>query len=410
MNAAGDRAALRRALRRSLAVMLPSDVETRLLLCLFSSGDEGSRAWNRWQEVVGDPTRAFKGERLGQKSLLPLLHSAVERNGIEIDSAVASWLRATYFREQLRGNAYRRILDETLTAIRQATGGPAVVLKGCALAETVYPDPCTRHSHGLELLVSDADVERIVATLPRAGFAPVRRNKARCPAPHPLSWRHAAGLPLELRTRLFDIPRYAGAIETAWQRTRPLPDHAALQLAPEEAFLHVCGNAAMSGSRISLRWVCDAWFLLQRHAGFDWGRFLSDVEAARLGLPMSAVVRYLAETLQAPIPESVLRELDALADATDDVGYEIAAMGALVASHARMRRLIIAGPHWRDGLILARRLLAPSPACVREMGWVSGRQSLPMYYLRRPIEYAALRVARLVQRPPAALVQQTGTR
>jgi len=402
--------ALRRTLRLSLGVILPIDVETRLLRCVLYSGEDGRRAWADWRHAVGDPMTFFKGERLGQKSLVPLMHVAVERNALELEASVARWLRAAYLREQLRGNAYRRILGETLAALG-ATGQTPIVVKGCALSDTVYPDSGTRHSHGIELLVRDGDVGHFVARLPELGFTAVRRNKARRPGPVVLSWQHAVGLPLELRTRLFDIPRYGGGIEAVWQRARPLPGHAALQLAPEDALLHVFGNAAMSGSRTSLRWACDAWFLLDcQPAFFDWRLFVKSAENARLGLPLSGVVRYLAEALRAPVPPAVLNELDALADATDDVGHEVAAMGALVASHARMRRLILAGPDWQTRFILARRLLAPSPDCVREMGWVAGEQWLPAYYLRRPLEYAGLRLARLAARPHALLARQPGSR
>jgi len=410
MSSARPREALRRTLRRSLDVILPSDVETRLLRCLLYSGDDGRRAWLDWRTVVGDPMTAFTGERLGQKSLLPLLHAAAERNVIELEPPVARWLRATYLREQLRGNAYRRILGETVAAVG-AMGQMPIVIKGCSLSDTVYPDSGTRHSHGIELLVRESDVGHCIARLPELGYTAVARNRSRRPDQVLLSWKHASGLPLELRTRLFDIPRHAGEIASVWARARPLPGQAALQLVPDDALLQVCGSATMSGSRTSLRWVCDAWFLLQCHrVAFDWRLFVRTAETSRLGLQLSGVLRYFAEALRMPVPPEILGELDALADATDDVGHEVAAMGALVASHARMRRLILAGPGWRTRWILARRLLVPSPDCVREMGWVDGKQWLPAYYVRRPLEYASLRLARLAARPQAVLTRLPGSR
>jgi hypothetical protein len=159
-----------------------------------------------------------------------------------------------------------------------------------------------------------------------------------------------------------------------------------------------------------LRWACDAQFLLQKHVAFDWALFLRNVEVTRLGLPLSGILRYLTGALRAPISAWVIDRLDVLADATDDTGYEVAAMGALVASHSRMRRLIVVGPDWKSRYILARRLLAPSPECIREMGWIAGRQWLPAYYLRRPLEYAGLRIARLVaRRPRTALSRPPGS-
>ena len=403
---------LRQALRVVLGVILPDAAETNLLRAILHDGDDARRAWREWCDAVGSPLDAFKGERLGQKSLLPLLHVSVERNSLDVAAAVASWLRAAYFREELRGNAYRRILDETLAVIAHGSdGSPPVVLKGCALSETVYDDPATRHSHGIELLLRDAAVARVVGLLPGAGFAPARRHQLRRRGRFNLYWRHAVGLPLELRSRLFDVARYnRGGIEAAWRRAQPLPGFAALQLGPEDALLHVCGNAVTSGSRISLRWACDAWLLLRRHGGFDWNLFVELVDEARLGLPVSTVMRYLAESLQAPVPARVLDALDALAAGTDLVGHEIAAMGALVGSHSRVRRLILARPGWSARLALLRCFLAPSTACVTEMGWVTQPRQLPLYYLMRPLGYVGRRLARLAARPETALPRRMDSR
>ena len=40
--------------------------------------------------------------------------------------------------------------------------------------------------------------------------------------------------------------------------------------APADSLLHVCGHASYSASRQSLRWVTDAWFIVNRHPDLDW--------------------------------------------------------------------------------------------------------------------------------------------
>jgi len=401
--------ALRLTLRGALGVILPSVAETCLLRSALYSGEEGRQAWRDWQRHVVNPLTAFAGERSGQKSLLPLLHAAVVRNSVEVEAAVGSWLRATYFREELRGNAYRRILRETLSTL-SGTGRPPIVLKGCALSDTVYRDPNTRHSHGIELLVRECDIKRVADRLPDAGFAPVRGYRARRSDLAPLSWTHASGLPLELRTRLFDVPRYDSGVDALWERARPLPGFAALQLGPEDTLLHICGSATSSGSRSSLRWACDAWLLIDSQRSLDWTMFVSIAKAARIGLPLSIVLRYLAESLRAPIPTEVLEAVDVLADATDDVGHEAAVLGALVGTHAKMRRLIVAAPNWSTRWILMRCLLAPTPACVRDMGWVTGSRTLVAFYVMRPLLYAGRRLARLSARSNLVLSDEAELR
>jgi hypothetical protein len=322
-----------------------------------------------------------------------LLQLAVIRNAVNLDSAVAGFLRAAYFREELRGNAYRRILRETLTVL--AADGPApVVLGGCALSDTIYDAPEARHSHGINLLLPDGDLSRVAGRLRRIGFKPALREYRSRGTAIPLFWRHTAGLPLDLHTQLFDLPYYAAPLSAVWLRTRPLPgfEPVARMLAPEDALLHVCGNAACSATRTSLRWVCDA----------------DTAETMRLGLPLSIVMRYLAEALDAAVPAEILAALDALAANADSVACEIAVLGALGGAHAKMRRIIIAAPDWSARFRLLRCLLVPSRACMRELGYAAGGWQLPYYYLQRPLLYAAREALRFGMRPAIALSRKLG--
>jgi hypothetical protein len=399
----------RRTLCSAVRVILPTETETELLRAILHSGEEGRRAWQDWRRRAGDPLTAFERMDSGQKGLIPLLHLAVIRNAVNLDSAVASFLRAAYFREELRGNAYRRILRETLAAL--AADGPApVVLRGCALSDTVYDAPEARHSHGINLLLHDADLGQAADRLRRIGFKPARGEHRSRGSAIPLSWRHTAGLPLDLHTQLFDLPYYAAPLSVVWSRIRPLPgfEPVARMLAPEDALLHVCGNAAFSATRASLRWVCDAWLLILRQRSLDWTLFLDTAATMRLGLPLSIVMRYLAEALDAAVPAEILAALDALAENADSVACEIAVLGALGGAHAKMRRMIITAPGWSARLSLLRCLLAPSPACMCEIGYASDPWRLPYCYLQRLLLYAAREASRFGMRPARVLSRKLG--
>jgi hypothetical protein len=398
-----------RFLRSALRIILPTETETELLRAILHSGEEGRRAWQDWCRRAGNPLTAFERMHSAQKGLIPLVHLAVIRNAVNIESAVASFLRAAHFREELRGNAYRRILRETLVALG-ANGPSPVVLRGCALGDTVYDSPDARHSHGINLLLHDADLARGADRLRSIGFKPARGRQGSRGSAVPLSWRHTAGLPLELHTQLFDLPYYAAPMSGVWSRTRPLPglEPVASMLAPEDALLHVCGNSAYSATRTSLRWVCDAWLLIARHSELDWKLFLDDAEAMKLGLPLSIMMRYLAEALDASVPAEILASLDALADGADSVACEIAVLGTLGGAHARMRRMIVTAPDWSARFSLLRCLLAPSPACMREIGYAPESWRLPYYYLQRPLVYAAREASRFGARPALALSRKFG--
>lgn len=382
----------------ALGVILPTDTETELLRAILYSGQKGREAWQTWRKRAGDPKMAFERTHSAQRGLTPLLHRAVIRNAISVEPTVSSFLRAAYFREELRSNAYRRILKETLAALT-ADGPPPVILRGCSLSDTVYEAAEARHSHGINLLLADSDLSAVANRLRAIGFKPTPSSR-RSRGAIAFSWIHPSGLPLDLHTQLLDLPYYAAPIHAVWSRVRPLPglDSDARMLGPEDALLHVCGNAASSGTRTSLRWVCDAWLLIERHPRLDWTLFLTTAQSMKLGVPLSVLMRYLVEALDASVPAEILTSLDALAQNADNTAREIAVLGALGGAHARMRRIIATAPDWSARFRLVRCLLGPSRACMREMDHASTGWRLPYDYLQRPLFYATREASRFGKR------------
>lgn len=383
-SASGDR-----ILQSALRVMLPTDSDTDLLRAILHSGEAGRSAWDQWQSRVGNPLTAFQRIHSGQKGLVPLLHLAVIRNEVKVEPAFASFLRAAYFREELRSNAYRRILRETLAKLSE-NGSPPVVMRGCALSDTVYDVPQARHSHGIDLLLRDAAVANSEELLRSVGFKPAHGRQGAWGDASPSLWIHSSALPLQLHTQLLDVPYYAAPMDDVWHRVRPLPgwQDVARMLTPEDALIHVCGHAAHSADRRSLRWACDAWLLIAHGRGLDWTRLIRTVATMNLGLPMNIIMRYLAEVLDAGVPADAIATLDELAGNADDVQREIAVLGALAGAHAKMRRIIFTAPDLPARFRLLRCILAPSPACMREMGYATADWRLPYYYMKRPVVYA----------------------
>jgi hypothetical protein len=385
--------ARRRAQREALGVVLPEALERDLLRVALWEGEAGRAAYRHWQQRAGDPVLAFERTHAALKGLVPLLHVAARRNRLAVAPAFATYLRAAYFREELRGNAYCRILDEVLRRFA-ASGLRPLILKGQALADTVYDDPRSRHSHAIELLVGRPEAAPAAAALQSLGFQ--RTGTARTAGPTS-SWQHASGLPLELHTRLFGPSLHAVANEALRSRSIPLPraDATAHTLGREHALVHVCASAAMSANRRTLRWACDAWLLVCRSEAIDWPFLLAAVAAARLALPLAVTLRFVAQELAAPVPAEVLRELAAQAARSPDLEHEVALLCALDGAHARMRRTLLATSGWANRLAVLRPLIVPAPAAVRAVAGDVPTRSLPLYYAARPTRYVARRLLRL---------------
>ncbi len=382
------------AYRAALGVILPNEVETGLLRACLYQGEAADRAWRAWLSRVGDPATWFERERTGIKGLVPLLHVNLTRNQVDAAPAFKTYLRAASFREELRGHAYRRILDDLLEALGQAGLSP-IVLEGCALSDTVYEDPKTRHSPGIELLLTETEARTAESLTPRIGFA--RRPTWGGRRPARIDLMHRSGLPLTLRIRLFDLPYYDLPEDRIRSRAVPLPGFRGgpRMLAPEDALVCVAGAAGHAISRTTLRWACDTWLLIRRHPVLDWNEFLSTAVRARLALPLSLTLRYLVESLDAEVPPDLLDALDRAADEADTLGREVALHGALTGSHRRMTQVLLNSRGWGCRLALLRSLVAPSPACVAAMGSVANPLLLPLYYVARPLRFAARGVSAL---------------
>jgi len=154
-----------------LSVLLPTEEQSWLLQACLWSGQRGERAWAKWSEVIGDATNCLREDTEGVKGLLPLLFHSLQHKDVTIDKEFNTYLRTAYLRDELRSKAYSEICRNVASTLNTA-GISVVLLKGAALAETIYPLPVLRHSHFLDILINDNDLSRTVALLPSLGFIP----------------------------------------------------------------------------------------------------------------------------------------------------------------------------------------------------------------------------------------------
>jgi hypothetical protein len=276
--------------------MIPTPSQTLFLRACLHSGPSGRDAWDAWSRQVGDPLKALtKGDR-DVRGLLPLLLSALRRNGIQADAPLLTYLRSAQLTEALRSSSYRRLCGSAISAMTDH-GIRAVVLRGAALAETVYQEPALRHCHDIDVLVEGDDTASAAMALALVGFEPVQNGRSH------MTLAHESGLPLVLQSRLFGRPYRDPPFNDVWARreTLSIGGVAAHIPSPADHLLHVCGHA-------SLRWVCDAWSLIE-HSDIDWQLLFDSALRGRLAAPLSITLGYLADDLQAPIPPDVLGEL-----------------------------------------------------------------------------------------------------
>ncbi len=323
-----------------------------------------------------------------EQGLLPLLYGLLDRQAW-IPEDVRCELQQAYTMTLLRYRLLRGELDRLLRRLR-AGAVPVLVLKGVALAETIYPDPAWRPMHDMDLLVPPETVPTVMALLAQEGYRPVAPEVA--PGVMQAYESQIALIPnrplpfgLELHWHLFDSPHHQRVIpmDWFWQTCRPL-SLAAEQtriLGPEAQLLHLGAHLWLHHRGRGLLWQFDLVLLLHAMADrLDWDVIVHRAAAYDLILSTRHVLNGLATLWQAPVPPTVLDRLRTLSPSRAErrtVAHLTAARRPVL---YRFCSDLLALPTWSARLRYAWFNLFPVPAYMRERYGISRSYLLPFYY------------------------------
>lgn len=359
----------------TLRVLLPSDSDTLLLRSCVGPRDARKDALASWLDCVGDPRQELARRRPVLAPLLPLLHSAANQDDLSLPPDLVFLLGAAAFREELRSQKVRQVLSEILLAVRTA-GIDVTVLKGAALAATVYAEWPLRHCHDIDLLVAPKDLAKASEVLERESLGQLRQDTPTCIEDVHLI--HPSGLPIELHTHPFVRHVSPEVMEGVLSR-RSMTEIAGAPtwtLSPADVLLHIGALASRFRSRAGLRWIADACSILSACPNLDWRIFVDTAAASGLSLPLFVLVEYLHSRLDAAVPEDVLKLLSNSAQHASRLDREAALFGA----SAGFRQLRASTNQWRSRAFLLRWRLFPTPAYLR---WVfredPGNRGLTQY-------------------------------
>jgi len=372
--------------------LLPTPAQSLLLRCLTGAPHAAGAAWAQWQERVADGAVLLRAGRCSVRGLNVALLEAMQANSLPVPAQTLSVLRLAALKEDLRSQAYRRVLADTLGAMAR-DGVPVITGKAAALAETVYPRAALRHGHDIDLLVPADLLQRAAAAARAAGFADAPAVRSVFDGGHRLV--HTDGLPLVLHSEPLPHAAPRAVTDQWWQRAHTARIAGVdTRVAPAElALLQVCALAFLTPARTHLRWVTDCWYLLRAQPAMDWGRLIDDAHCAQLSRCLHVMLGYLADTLHAPVPGRVLSELEHAAR-SERLGQE----RALYALWSSTRRNLGAlkwmlGGRRLHGDVL-RWALLPSPSYLRAGYATAGGWRLPLAYLHRPLRFALERMRR----------------
>src|SRR5262245_26962197 len=240
----------------------------------ISSLEEPSAGLLDWGRVV---------ELAWQHRVAPILYSRLSgMKPMPIPQRNLDTLKRAYMATAARKALLFRGLQKILEALGEARI-ESIVLKGAALAETVYEDRALRPMNDIDLLVREGDLDRAEAELKKIGYLAAHDEATK----RDLRGRHhhwvfrstdprLGDIPLELhwyleppgrpvRVPVDDLWRRSVACRIAGVPTRTL--------APEDLLLHLCLHICRHRFGGGLRCLCDLAAAIQRFRDeIDWFR------------------------------------------------------------------------------------------------------------------------------------------
>jgi len=378
----------------ALSLLLPSQAQTLLLRSALLPKDRSVVALESWQADFDDPVAAIAEHNVGGRRLAPLIAANLGDNGQSIHPELMTYLRTAAMREELRAREYRKICHGVLASLAGARLH-VIALKGAVLSETVYPRPDLRHSHDIDLLIREEDLEQAEAVATGIGFETVASSQPSSIASR--HYIHESGLPLDLHPGLFTVGPYNAVKGEAQDRAeqRTILDVGVHVLSPADQLLHVCAHASTGWQRSTLAWVCDAWFIMNAVPDLDWDVVVESSRQGQMSLPLYVTLAYLADELGAPVPSSSLEQLRAESLRTQRVTREIALFGAWAGPGTKLLRAVRASRRWRDKAFIAGWRIMPSPASVAAAGRIRSARGWPLWYVGRPFRFVARRLRSL---------------
>ncbi len=324
------------------------------------------------------------------EGLTGLVHQRLSRQEdgwpMEVRDAIARAAHAQTATELLRQRQLIAVLDALAVE-----GIYPVVLKGMALAHSLYQSPAARPRADTDLLIRRDQVDQVRRVLGRRGyFAPTQCDGELLFCQFCLEHTDQFGVVhvLDVHWKISTQSVFADVLrfdEVAAHAT-PLPAlgmHAQMA-GPVHALILACIHPVMHHRNAeSLLWTYDVHLLASQLSDRDFTAFAELAVARRVSAICAHQLARAREWLGTPLPDAAMTRLAAAADHEPSSAYLQPGRQWSDEMRASLRGL----PRWSDRLRLLREVTLPGPAyMLRSYGVASsplGSTLLPLLYCHR---------------------------
>lgn len=286
--------------------MRPTPEQMLLLRACLLSGPDAAAAWSAWRARIN-----FDDIDAASYRLVPLLHQNLRRG--KIDDELSGRLKGIYRHTWARNQLLFHAAGQVLRAMQDAGIG-VLVLKGATLASAHYADAGLRPMNDFDFLIPLAGAHPAFAVMEKCGWhctesVPPARLVG---CSYAGKWVNRAGQQIDLHWHLLPEGRQPGMDDDVWTRAVNIETGGGKfpGMNVTDLLWHVCAHGAVGDEIPAIRWVADAWTILQnRRAAIDWPQLVTALQQRQLTLTVGRALIFLREEFNAPIPAPVIAEL-----------------------------------------------------------------------------------------------------
>lgn len=325
-----------------------------------------------------------------QNNCAPLLYAALLQNDCadKLPSAIVEMLQTAYHRTKIANWVAFREINELLV-IFEREKIPAVLLKGAALAKTLYPYIAMRPMGDVDILIRRDDAPRVGDILTARGFAttlePTDDFYTRFSYDQAFERVGKFPMMLEAHWHLFSLPYYRERIpiEWFWQRTMParVGDQPARVFAPEAQIMHLAAHAVLHHQGHNLLASYDlALVLAHFREQINWDDVIESARAFGLSHILQSNLARVRDAWGLSVPDDVCARLARSAGVRERILFAINTSSRVEA------RDLWDGMNLPDGKsrwLYFWHTFFPSREYMRQRYGITDAREIPLHYARR---------------------------
>ncbi|WP_265596311.1 nucleotidyltransferase family protein [Verrucomicrobium sp. BvORR106] len=288
----------------------PTPGQTLLLRAALLEAGPALSAWEEWKAV-----NDLDYLEAGTFRLMGLLYRNLVRVGVDAADPLLPRLKGIYRNFWTKNQMVLGRKAAVLKALA-AREIPCMLLKGAGLTLTVYRDHGVRPMDDFDLLVPLSRVGEAMDVLEGLGWHSQVHSPRDLPASiHACSFKDDSNAAIDLHWRLCHLPAGKDFDRTLWEGRQSLELHGEPAGVPcaTDQFLHTCAHGPQYKSVSPVRWIADAYFLVQQ-AGrqIDWRRVAEHAPAIGAVQGVQGTLDYLQKHLEVEVPAEAFRRMGEL--------------------------------------------------------------------------------------------------